>query len=849
MVSLVIVSHSHALAEALAALARQVAPASLTIAVVGGIGENHQDFGTNALEIVEAIQSVYQEEGVLVFSDLGSAVLSAEMARDLLPEDKRPKIYLSAAPLVEGVLAAAVQASLGQPLEAVESEALQALIPKQEQLSGETVIPQIQPSAHPPFPSETNSIVVKLTNPHGLHARPAAQFVQTVLSYEAQVTVQKRGQPQKIAPGNSLNALTSLGAIAGDEIVITAQGKQAQEVLQALQTLLVEKIPALETTQNITPERGETSVVSALDRIEKDISAAIKGIPISEGIVIAPALFAKRKFTQPPQSAATDPITEWNRLQSAIQRTQIALEKRYQTIVDKIGENQAAIFKAHQWMLKDPLLLEKAQQLILDKGENAVAAWQSVIEETIQTMTQVEDPYIQQRSADVRDIGNQVLQEFFGGAPPFVQPEQSGILLVDELNPSDIVQLDPQKILGVITHAGAATSHAAILLKGLGIPAVSGIDLNLLGVEEGEIIAMDGSQGLVWLHPSAELQDQLNAIREIWEKRRQALSQIRHLPAITIDGKKVDVYANVGGLAEAQIAVQNGAEGVGVLRTEFLFLKRDTPPGEEEQVHILEQIATTLANRPIIVRTLDIGGDKALPYLPLPTESNPYLGVRAVRLSFQNPDLFSTQLRAILRAAKTHPLRIMLPMIATLEDIQKSRIWLEKSHQELEEKHIAHGWPVEMGIMVEIPSAALLSARLADEVDFFSIGTNDLTQYTMAAERGNSSLLEYSDALHPAILMEIEKVVLAAHTKGKWAAVCGEIASDTIAVPVLVGLGVDELSLVPSEIPSIKSIIRSLRYDDARALAQEALACATASEVRQLAKAFHQKLTPLKIDG
>lgn len=842
MVSLVIVSHSHALAEALAALARQVAPASLSIAIVGGIGEDHQDFGTNALEIVEAIQSVFQEDGVLVFSDLGSAVLSAEMARDLLPEDQRPKIQLSAAPLVEGVLAAAVQASLGQPLTVVESEALQALIPKQEQLREETVVLKSPPSIPTPETSAKNSIVVKLTNPHGLHARPAAQFVQTVLAFDAQVTVQKQGQPQKIVPGNSLNALTSLGAIEGDEIVITAQGKQAQEVLRALQTLLQDKIPALETTPVTSPKPVEIITVSTSEKKEKETAASIKGIPVSEGIVIAPALFAKRQFTQPPQSSTSDPSTEWNRLQSAIQHTQIALEKRYQSIVAKIGENQAAIFKAHQWMLKDPLLLEKAQHQILDRGQSAVAAWQSVIEETIQSMAQVEDPYIQQRSADVRDIGNQVLQELFGGAPLFVKPDQSGILLVDELNPSDIAHLNPQKILGVITHAGAATSHAAILLKGLAIPSISGIDLNLLGIKEGEIIAMDGAQGLVWVHPSAELEDQLNTRRSLWLKQQQALSQIRHLPAITIDGRKVDVYANVGGLPEAQIAVQNGAEGVGVLRTEFLFLKRDTPPSEEEQVHLLEQIATTLENRPIIVRTLDIGGDKSLPYLPLSREFNPYLGVRAIRLSFQNPHLFSTQLRAILRAAKNYHLRIMLPMIATLEDIQRSRDWLEKSHQELEGQNIAHGWPVELGIMVEIPSAALLSARLADQVDFFSIGTNDLTQYTMAAERGNPGLLEYSDALHPAILMEIQKIVEAAHASGKWAAVCGEIASDLMAVPLLVGLDVDELSLVPNEIPHIKSIIRSLRYEDTRALAQTALACATALEVRQLAKNFFQNL-------
>ncbi len=843
MIGLVIVSHSYSLAEALAALARQMAPAALPIAIAGGSGPDHQDFGTNALEIVKAIQSVYQEEGGLVFSDLGSAILSAEMARDLLPKDQQSKVHLSAAPLVEGFLAAAVQASLEQPLSAVESEAIRSLTPKQEQLTEETAV-QPQPTlAQPLITTPTNEIVIRLTNPHGLHARPAALFVQTVLRFDAQVSVQKRGEPNKTAPGNSLNALTALGAVQGDEIQISAQGKQSQEVLQALQMLLLDKIPAKETVElSTTPQAGAT--INAASTLDESVSGTIQGIPVSAGIAIAPAIFTKRRFIPPPQIVTGDPASEWNRLQDAIQRTQGALEKRYHDIANKIGTDQAAIFKAHQWMLQDPLLLEKAHQLIMEKQHSAVSAWQLAIEETIQNMAQVKDPYIQQRSADVRDVGNQVLQELLGTAPHLEKPNEKGILLADELNPNDIAQLDPHQIVGVITHAGSATSHAAILLRGLGIPAVSGIDLAILRVKEGEMIAMDGGKGLLWLRPSADLQKQLQSSRENWVKQRLALFQARYLPAITTDGVKVDVYANVSSLAEAQIAFQSGAEGIGVLRTEFLFLKRQTPPSEEEQVQLLEQIAIALNHQPIIVRTLDIGGDKSVPYIAMPHEANPYLGVRAVRLSFQYPDLFLTQLRAILRVSKDYPLRIMLPMIATAEDIIKSRMWLEKAHQELEEQNIDHGWPIELGIMVEIPSAALISNNLADLVDFFSIGTNDLTQYTMAAERGNPSLADYSDALHPAILLEINNVVQSAHAKGKWAAVCGEIASEPIATPLLIGLGVDELSLVPSEIPNIKSIIRSFRLEEARLLAQQALKCSTAQEVRQLAETFLKAQPP-----
>ncbi len=315
-----------------------------------------------------------------------------------------------------------------------------------------------------------------------------------------------------------------------------------------------------------------------------------------------------------------------------------------------------------------------------------------------------------------------------------------------------------------------------------------------------------------------------------------------HVPAVTRDGRRLEVFANIGNIQDAHAAIKNGAEGIGLLRTEFLFLTRETPPGEAEQMVALRQIGETMGDRPVIVRTLDVGGDKAVPYIQLPLESNPYLGVRAIRMSLRNPELFNVQLRAILRAAADFRFRIMFPMIANIDEVRQARALLEKAHQQLLDEKLSHAWPIETEIMVEIPSAALMSRSLAREVDFFSIGTNDLTQYTLAAERGNPLLSDLSDAMHPAVLRLIGEVAEAAHNVGKWVAVCGELGGDPLAAPVLIGLGMDELSLNPGGIPRTKSVVRCIETAAARILAQQVLKAENVVAARSLAKIFSDQL-------
>jgi phosphoenolpyruvate-protein phosphotransferase len=368
----------------------------------------------------------------------------------------------------------------------------------------------------------------------------------------------------------------------------------------------------------------------------------------------------------------------------------------------------------------------------------------------------------------------------------------------------------------------------------MGLPALSGIDLAELGIESGTPVAVDGFRGLVWVDPEPEVQRELAARRQEWMQEVSLLMRRSHEPAMMRDGRRIKVAANVGSLEDARAAALKGADEVGVLRTEFLYLKRLNPPSEDEQCATLGEVARLAGDKPVIVRTLDIGGDKSLPYIQQALEANPFLGMRAIRLSLANPALFLTQLRAILRAGVEHDLRIMYPMIANLDEVLQAKELLEQAHQALEIERLPHRWPIQTGIMIEIPSAALLSHRLAPHVDFFSIGTNDLTQYTLAAERGNSRLAGYLDGLHPAVLDLVKQVVEAAHQYGKWAGVCGEVAADPLAVGVLAGLGVDEMSMNPVDIPRAKHIIREMDPSAATRLAEKALACTSAGEVREL---------------
>jgi phosphoenolpyruvate-protein phosphotransferase len=387
---------------------------------------------------------------------------------------------------------------------------------------------------------------------------------------------------------------------------------------------------------------------------------------------------------------------------------------------------------------------------------------------------------------------------------------------------------------------GGPTDHSSILVRALGIPAI--IAPSIQDFHSGTIVGIDGSRGKLWIAPSSQTLETLKKRQYNWLAQQERLLGACHEPAVTQDGKHIRIAANIMSVVDAKTAIRCGAEAIGLLRTEFLYLTRNTPPSESEQIETLSQISEFMGNYPVYVRTLDVGGDKTIPYLDLPRENNPFLGVRSIRFSLQTPELFQTQLRAILRASVGSDIRVMFPMISTMDEVTQVLQCLEKAHRALENEQIAHRWPLEIALMIETPSAALLTASLAKYADYFSIGTNDLTQYTLAAERGHPTLSKYSDGLHPTVLYLIQHVVNAVHQHGKRVGVCGELACDPLAVPILIGLGIDELSLTPDGIPRVKDIIRKIDMVSALALAERALQTDSASEVRSMAKEFIAQL-------
>jgi phosphoenolpyruvate-protein phosphotransferase/dihydroxyacetone kinase phosphotransfer subunit len=840
MVGLVIVSHSRSLADALVNLVIQVTNAEIPIAIAAGVGPERDEFGTDAVEIMEAIQSVYSEDGVLVLMDLGSAILSAEMALELLPPELVENVRFCAAPVVEGAIAAGVQIGLGSDLDTVCNEASTALVPKIEHITGaEEQLPagvlvseDIQP--------ETEQVVLTLKNLHGLHARPAARFVQVAAVYDANIQVTNLTTGKGPVSAKSLNAIATLGAVRDHQIAVLASGTEASLVLGAIRELVESNFGETLKAEKEIPQIQRPKVVS-------DVEGAIQAIPISDGFALGP-LYRYRQVVPPiPQELAENPDEEWRCLEKALDATETSIHQRRKELALSLGESEAAIFDAHMLILKDPDMLSSVHSKIFEDQKNAAAAWDESIKAIAESYSSLDDPYLQQRAADVLDVGNQVL--FALAEKPAASEIKFGkpvILFAHELTPTETSQLDMSQVLGLITVMGGPTSHSAILSRALGIPAISGANATFEKLGDGTLLALDGFAGNVWVDPPEKVRAEIDGQRKEWIAQREHLLQSSHELATTRDGHRVEVVANVGNVMDAQAAVRNGAEGIGLLRTEFLYLTRDTPPTEAEQVDTLLLIGEALSadegdEKPIIVRTLDVGGDKDLPYLDLPVEANPFLGVRAIRLSLRNPEVFVSQLRAVLRAGHEYQFKIMFPMVANHDEVIKARELLEKAHLSLQEESTPHLWPIETGIMVEVPAAALLSPELAPYVDFFSIGTNDLTQYTLAAERGNPELSEFADALHPAVLRLIQYVAEAAHKQGKWVGVCGELAGDPVAVPILVGLGVDELSMTPGSIPKVKAILRSIDLAEAKDLASQVLNITNPGEVRNLANQFLEK--------
>lgn len=572
----------------------------------------------------------------------------------------------------------------------------------------------------------------------------------------------------------------------------------------------------------------------------------ISGILASPGIAFGKALLLKEdEIVIDRKKISADKVDqEVERFLSGRAKASAQLEAIKTKAGETFGEEKEAIFEGHIMLLEDEELEQEIIALIKDKHMTADAAAHEVIEGQATALEELDDEYLKERAADVRDIGKRLLRNILGLAIIDLSAIQEEVILVAaDLTPSETAQLNLNKVLGFITDAGGRTSHTSIMARSLELPAIVGTGSVTSQVKNDDYLILDAVNNQVYVNPTNEVIEQLRAVQEQVATEKAELAKLKDLPAITLDGHQVEVCANIGTVRDVEGAERNGAEGVGLYRTEFLFMDRESLPTEEEQFAAYKAVAVACGSQAVIVRTMDIGGDKELPYMNFPKEENPFLGWRAVRIAMDRKEILRDQVRAILRASAFGKLRIMFPMIISVEEVRALRKEIEIYKQELRDEGKAFDESIEIGVMVETPAAATIARHLAKEVDFFSIGTNDLTQYTLAVDRGNDMISHLYQPMSPSVLTLIKQVIDASHAEGKWTGMCGELAGDERATLLLLGMGLDEFSMSAISIPRIKKIIRNTNFEDAKVLAEQALAQPTTDELMTLVNKFIEEKT------
>jgi phosphocarrier protein FPr len=676
-------------------------------------------------------------------------------------------------------------------------------------------------AAVPQLADYAQSITINVPNATGLHARPATAFVALAKGFQSAIRVR---HGSATADGKSLLALLQLGVGTGASITISAEGADAAAALHTLGAAVAAGLGEDEAAAHDAPPVLPNY---RRDWAPQQVAATLGGIPAAEGLAIGPVRRHRREALVVHDTPG-DRVADAEALQQALDAACSELELVAAEVTTRLGSARAAIFHAHAELLRDFSLMRDTVARVFD-GHGVAWAWQQCIAERVAQLERLDDPVLAGRAVDLSDVGQRVLRHLLGlGAVAHLSLSEPAILVADDLAPSDTATLDPDSVLGLCTALGGPTSHTAIIARSLGLPAMVAAGAGVLDLDDGTPAILDGFSGKLYLLPSAADIAAARAIQQGIDQEHAAAHATRHEPAITRDGLLIEVAANVNRVSDAARAVELGADGVGLMRTEFLYLERDSAPSEDEQYAAYTAMVQAMGGRPLIIRTLDIGGDKEVAYLNIPREDNSFLGIRGIRLCLARPDLFEPQLRAIYRAAAHGPLKMMFPMIATLDDVHQAKAVAERIRAEL------NAPVVEIGIMVEVPSAAILADQFAPEVDFFSIGTNDLTQYVLAMDRLHPQLAQQADGLHPAVLRMVARTVEAATAAGKWVGVCGGVASDPLGAAILTGLGVRELSVSLPSVATIKAHLREHHADELRNLAQRALACRDAAEVRGL---------------
>ncbi|MEJ3658716.1 phosphoenolpyruvate--protein phosphotransferase [Actinomycetes bacterium KLBMP 9759] len=779
-VGLVVVSHSRALADAAVALAREMATGDLPIEVAAGVDDG---FGTDAAAIAAAIGAADRGAGVVVLMDLGSAVLSAELALELLDDpDLGERVVLCPAPLVEGLVVASVVAAGGAGRVEVAAEAAGALAGKLSQLA---------PAAAPaPVDEPVAGVRARFTVriPHGLHARPAARLVALVRGLDGpDVRIRNATTGSAWVAAGSLSAVATLGALQGHDVEVTATGPGAAAAVEAVAALAGR---TFDERTSAPAGGGQESHFPVPTGPESGFPAL--PAPLAPGVAVGPAFRFRVAVPLADDGPVGEPAAERARLDAA----RDAVRSEIRSAAAAVGPAEAAIFEAHLLLLDDPELLDPALAAI-DGGTGAARAWADATTATADAFAALPDPYLAGRAADVRAVGAQVLVALAGAAAVPAVPT-GAVLVAPDLTPARAATLPA--VAGVVLGTGSPTSHAAILLRARGVPAV----LAAADVADGTVLAFDGATGELAIDPPPDVLERFRDRAEQQQANRDAAIVRAAEPAVTRGGVHVLVGANVGSATDATAAV--GADLVGLLRTEFLFLDRPEAPGVDEQEAAYRAVAEAMGGRRVTLRTLDAGGDKPLPYLPLPAEANPFLGLRGIRLAGRWPHLLADQLLAAVRVAHDAPLSIMFPMVSVLDELLDARRALERAIA-AEGRGTPPG--LQVGIMVEVPAAALKAERFVPHLDFLSIGTNDLTQYALAAERGNTAVAALADPLDPGVLRLVDAVCRAAGDRAL-VAVCGEAAADPRAAEAFVGLGVRELSVAPALVAETKQVVRAL---------------------------------------
>jgi phosphoenolpyruvate-protein phosphotransferase len=650
---------------------------------------------------------------------------------------------------------------------------------------------------------------------HGLHARPAAMLANRAKTFAAQVSLNAHGRS---ANARSVVAMMALGVRHGDGLTIQAIGPDAPQAVAAVVAALDEAMTMDSAAAPAAPAAG------AVPSAAQAGTGVLNGIVAVGGFEVGRATRIERRKIDVVEHSANS-AHEVAELERALTNVRLRLQR----VAATGGATRREIIEAHLEFLSDPSLQEAAHGLIA-AGKGAGFAWRSAVRQSISALEALGDARMRERADDLLDVEAHVLLALAGEARPMIMPlPEQAVLLADDLLPSEITALDRQRLAAICLGAGGTTSHVAILAAAMEVPMLVGIGAGLREIADGSIVIVDADAGRLHIKPSAQDIEQARGTVESRRLARIAQRAAARTECRALDGTRVEVFANLGNIADAAAAALNGAEGCGLLRTEFLFIDRETAPGEDEQLAAYQGIANALGDVPVILRLMDVGGDKPLRYLALPHEENPALGMRGVRTALAHPDLLRAQLRAALRVAPFGKVRLLIPMVTDAAEIRAVRGMVDELTREL-----SLPGRVELGAMIETPAAALTAARICGEVEFLSIGSNDLTQYTLAMDRGHAELARRTDALHPAVLNLIASTADAGTAAGKLVAVCGGVAADSQAVPILLGLGVRELSVVPAAIPALKQQIRGLRILECRELAIRCLGAASAGEVRAL---------------